>query len=355
MTISASGTYEVRVVRQSDLPTRLAAWESFVRGRGHPQLSYHPAWPSVLRRGLGQVPYVLEVADGDEVRGLLPLVFLKSPLFGRFLVGLPYLNYGGVISSDDETARLLIDRAVELAEQLDVRHLELRHEQPIDHPRLVARPGMKVHMRLALPRTADVLWKQFDPKVRNQIRKGEKNAFQVNWGGLDLLPDFYAVFSRNMRDLGTPVYPRGLFRGIVQQFPDRAEFCVVRLGHKPLAAALLLHGWGTTEVPSASSLREYNSTCVNMLMYWQLLQRTIDRGQEMFDFGRSSPDGPTYKFKAQWGAVPVPASWQFHFRAGDLSAMRPDNPRYERMIRVWKRLPLCLTRMIGPVIVRGIP
>ena len=86
---------------------------------------------------MAQVPYVLEVAEGDEVRGLLPLVFLKSPLFGRFLVGLPYLNYGGVISTDDETARLLIDRAVELAEQLDVRHLELRHEQPIDHPRLI--------------------------------------------------------------------------------------------------------------------------------------------------------------------------------------------------------------------------
>ena len=234
---------------------------------------------------------------------------------------------------DDETARLLIDRAVELAEQLDVRHLELRHEQPIDHPRLVARPGMKVHMRLALPRTADELWKQLGTKVRNQIRKGEKNGFQVNWGGLELLPDFYAVFSRNMRDLGTPVYPVKLFRAISEQFPDRAEFCVVRQGTKPLAAALLLHGWGTTEVPSASSLREYNSTCVNMLMYWHLLQRAIERGQETFDFGRSSPDGPTHKFKSQWGALPAPAEWQFYLRSGDVSAMRPDNPRYERMIR----------------------
>ena len=158
-----------------------------------------------------------------------------------------------------------------------------------------------------------------------------------------------------MRDLGTPVYAPELFRVIVRQFLERAEFCVVRLGKKPLAAALLIHGWGTTEVPSASSLRKYNSTCVNMLMYWHLLGRAIERGQETFDFGRSSPDGPTYKFKSQWGAQPAPAEWQYYVRSGDVSAMRPDNPRYEMMIRVWKRLPVWLTRWLGPMIVRGIP
>jgi len=355
MTISATRTYEVRVFQENDLASRQAAWESFVRGRGIHPLSYHPAWPSVLRRGLGQVPYFLEVRERDEVRGLLSLVFLKSPLFGRFLVSLPYLNYGGVISTDDEAAKLLIDRAMELADQLNVRYLELRHEHSIDHPRLIARPGMKVHMKLALPRTADELWKELGTKVRNQIRKGEKSGLQVNWGGAELLPEFYSVFSHNMRDLGTPVYAPELFRGIVRQFPDRAEFCVVRLGKKPLAAALLIHGWGTTEVPSASSLREYNSTCANMLMYWHLLGRAIERGQETFDFGRSSPDGPTYKFKSQWGAQPAPAEWQYYVRSGDVSAMRPDNPRYERMIKVWKRLPVWLTRKLGPVIVGGIP
>ncbi len=355
MMISTTRTYEVRVFQEKDLVSRQAAWESFVRERGILSLSYHPAWPSVLRRGLGQVPYVLEVREGDEVRGLLSLVFLKSPLFGRFLVSVPYLNYGGVISTNDETAKLLVDRAMEMADRLDVRYLELRHEHSIDHPRLIARPGMKVHLKLALPRTADELWKQLGTKVRNQIRKGEKSGLQVNWGGLELLPEFYAVFSQNMRDLGTPVYAPELFRVTVQQFLDRAEFCVVRLGTKPLAAALLIHGWGTTEVPSASSLRKYNSTCANMLMYWNLLRRAIERAQGTFDFGRSSPDGPTYKFKSQWGAQPAPAEWQYFVRSGDVSAMRPDNPRYERMIRVWKRLPVWLTRRIGPMIVRGIP
>jgi FemAB-related protein (PEP-CTERM system-associated) len=158
-----------------------------------------------------------------------------------------------------------------------------------------------------------------------------------------------------MRDLGTPVFARRLFREIIGHFPDRAEFYVVRAGRVPVAAALLMHGWGITEVPSASSLRQYNATCANMLLYWKLLERSIERGQSAFDFGRSSPESNTYRFKKQWGAVPFPAEWQHYVRRGNASDMRPDNPRFERMIRIWRRLPIGLTRLVGPLIVRGIP
>jgi lipid II:glycine glycyltransferase (peptidoglycan interpeptide bridge formation enzyme) len=141
----------------------------------------------------------------------------------------------------------------------------------------------------------------------------------------------------------------------VTQFPDRAEFCLVKSGQVPVAGALLLHGWGVTEVPSASSLRKYNPSCANMLMYWHLLERAIERRQEIFDFGRSSRDSNTHRFKAQWGAQEAPAHWQYYVRSGGVTDMRPDNPRYQRLIRTWQRLPVWLTRLIGPSIVRGIP
>jgi FemAB-related protein (PEP-CTERM system-associated) len=210
-------------------------------------------------------------------------------------------------------------------------------------------------MRLPLPATTDALWNGFSAKVRNQVRKGQKSGLVVDWGGEELLPEFYSVFSENMRDLGTPVFSRQLFRSVLRQFPDRAELCVVRSADRPVAAALLLHGWGVTEVPSASSIRRFNSLNGNMLMYYHLLGRAVDRGQSTFDFGRSSPDSNTYLFKKQWGAYPVPAAWQYYVRSGSPSDMRPDNPRYQGMIRVWQRLPLWLTRLIGPEIVRGIP
>jgi FemAB-related protein (PEP-CTERM system-associated) len=158
-----------------------------------------------------------------------------------------------------------------------------------------------------------------------------------------------------MRDLGTPAFGRGLFAAILRQFPGAAELCVVRDGARPAAAALLLHGRGVTEVPSASSLRAYNPACVNMLLYWHLLERACDRGQEVFDFGRSTEDGPTYRFKKQWGAAPAPSEWQYYLRSGTIGDMRPDHPKYRRVIRVWQRLPLAVTRRLGPVIVRGIP
>jgi FemAB-related protein (PEP-CTERM system-associated) len=158
-----------------------------------------------------------------------------------------------------------------------------------------------------------------------------------------------------MRDLGTPVYGRGLFAAVLDAFPGEAELCLVRDGDKPVAAALLLHGRGVTEVPTAGALREYNPACVNMLMYHRLLARSVGRGQRSFDFGRSTADSSTYRFKKQWGAVPHPAVWQYHVKDGAATDMRPDNPRFERAIRLWQRLPVGLTRVLGPVIVRGIP
>src|SRR5260370_33057072 len=92
-----------------------------------------------------------------------------------------------------------------------------------------------------------------------------------------------------------------------------------------------------------------------MLMYWVLVEGAFDRGQTVFDFGRSSQDSNTFRFKRQWGAEPLPAQWQYYVRRGEVSQMRPDNPRYQHMIRLWRRLPVALTRWIGPTIVRGIP
>ncbi|WP_206352374.1 FemAB family XrtA/PEP-CTERM system-associated protein [Tautonia rosea] len=338
-----------------NVEAHLPRWESFVARRGPLPLSYHPAWPSVLSTGLRHIPYWIEATEGDETRGLLPLAFVRSVLFGRYLVGLPYLNYGGAMADDEDIAVQLIDRAIELSDHLNVRHLELRHEQALEHPRLTTRTGHKVHMRLPLPSTSEELWKQLKPSVRNQVRKGQKNQLTVSWGGEELLPAFYDVFSRNMRDLGTPVYGRSLFRGILRQFPDRSEICVVRLDTRPIASALLIHGRNITEVPSASSLRPYKSTCANMMMYWNLLERAVQLGQGVFDFGRSTPDGPTYKFKSQWGATPISASWQFYSNTGESTSIHPDHPRYRLFISAWRRLPVWLTRGIGPFIVRGVP
>jgi FemAB-related protein (PEP-CTERM system-associated) len=351
----ASETVTIRTLTLHSVAEQLPWLEVFVSQRKSVPLSLHPAWLLVLNRGLGHEPHcVVAVRDG-KVQGMLPLAYVRSWLFGRFLVSLPYLNYGGVMAEDDTVARLLIDRAVELADQLRVRYLELRHEVAAMHPRLTPCGQNKVHMRLPLADTPGTLWDRIPSKVRNQVRKGTRSDLQAAWGRHDLLSEFYAVFSHNMRDLGTPVWGRKFFAEALSQFGDRSEICVVRADRKPVAAALLLHGWGVTEVPSASSLRSYNSTCANMLLYWKLLERAVERGQKEFDFGRSTMDSSTFRFKKQWGAIPIRAEWQCYALTGSPSEMRPQSARYQRLVEMWKRLPLMVSRLLGPFIVRGIP
>lgn len=353
MTVDSST--RVRTLTGRDLADRLPHLEAYVRRAPQVALSRLPSWLGVLAGGLRHTVYCVEAEEDGRTCGLLPLAYVRSLLFGRFLVSLPYLNSAGVLADNPAVGATLIDRAVTLADELKVRYLELRHEQPVEYPALTERMTGKVHMRLALPAREGELWDRLPAKVRNQVRKGQKCGLEVAWGGEELLGEFYAVFSRNMRDLGTPVYGRRLFTDILRQFPGQAELCVVRSGGRPAAAALLLHGQGVSEVPSASCLREFNLTCANMLMYWHLLERAVQRRQAVFDFGRSSVDGNTYRFKKQWGAEPAPATWQYYVRHGSIAAVRPDNPRYGRMIRLWQRLPVALTRLIGPSIVRGIP
>lgn len=324
------------------------------------------AWWDAIASGLGHRPYYLVGSDSQrKAVGCLPLMLVRSRLFGSFLVSLPYLNSGGLIfqgpgSIHDELCHPLIDRAVQLADELDVKHLELRHEVRFEHPAFNHERTDKVHMRLALPSSPDELMASFKSKLRSQVKKANENPFEVQFGGEELLADFYKVFAHNMRDLGTPVYSKNLFREILSSFASsntgsKAELCVVRLNRQPISGALLVHHAHRTEVPSASALREFNPTNVNMWMYWQLLQRAIEQGSVEFDFGRSTLGAGTYKFKEQWGAKPSPAVWQYYVRKGDPAQMRPDSSKNQRLVEIWKKMPVWLTRIVGPSIVRGIP
>ncbi|TWU01289.1 FemAB family XrtA/PEP-CTERM system-associated protein [Stieleria varia] len=317
--------------------------------------AHHPAWAPAICRGLSHTGFVITVRDASDVVGVLTVVLVKGPIFGRFLVSLPYINTGGVWARDEQVASLLVDRACDLADKLDVKYLELRHEVPVEHPRLNFRKTEKVHMRLPLPATDEELDASFKSKLRSQVRKADQFDHSVAWGGKELLNEFYHVFAINMRDLGTPVFSRRLFASVLDGFEGDAELCVVRGDGQPQAAALLVHAGGVTEVPSASCLRSQNHTGANMWMYRHLLRRAIERGSTQFDFGRSSVGSGTYKFKAQWGAEPDPAVWQYYVRKGSVEAMRPDNAGNQRLIKIWQKLPVWLTRLMGPTIVRGIP
>ncbi len=307
-------------------------------------------WLDAVCDGLRHQRYSVGSSDAP-----LNLALISTRLFGRFLVSLPYVNSAGVDGLDTDIAYTLISEACDIADDLDVQYLELRNEARFEHPRLNHYRTDKVHMRLNLAKSDTELDAGFKSKLRSQIRKAGSHGHQIEIGSHELLDDFYHIFAVNMRDLGTPVFSKHLFRSILSTFKGDAEICIVKNTGTAVAAALLVHSNGKTEVPSASSLRDWNHTGANMWMYRQLLGRAIERGSHTFDFGRSSRDSGTYKFKAQWGALPQAATWQYYVRNGSVEEMRPDSTKNKRRIEAWKHLPVWLTKIIGPSIVRGIP
>jgi serine/alanine adding enzyme len=336
-----------------DITRDVSAWDRYVNG--HPDATaYHQwAWRDVFAGAFGHDSIYLVARDCERVVGALPLVELRSRLFGTFAVSLPFVNYGGVVADGELAAGQLNARAVSLARERGWRHVELRHirrqfaEWPVKRH--------KVAMWLPLAAGPEAQWSSLDRKVRNQVRKAEKSGCTAENGGAELLGDFYRVFAHNMRDLGTPVYARRFFDEVLRAFPADTRVFIVRIAGEPVAASITV-GWRErVEVPWASSLRGYSVQSPNTLLYWTMLRWAVEQGYRTFDFGRSTPDEGTFHFKKQWGAQPHELAWEYLGLTGEVPDHSPKNPKFKGAIAVWQHLPLWLTNRVGPAIVRSIP
>lgn len=330
-------------------------WDSYVNA--HPDATaYHLwRWREVISRAFRHEAIYLAVEDDGRIVGVLPLVRFKSRVFGRFVVSMPFLNYGGVLADSEAAARLLLEAAIEVTRQAGGSHLELRHTARRLFDELPSKTH-KVAMRLSLAANPEKQWEAIDRKLRNQVRKADKSDLTILRGGPELLDAFYEVFARNMRDLGTPVYAKQFFAEVLSGFSEHARVLCVKLGHRPVAASIVFRYRHMMEVPWASSLREFNPLCANVRLYWEMLNLAIEDGCAVFDFGRSTRNEGTYRFKEQWGAVPLPLFWEYWMADGKpLPDLSPKNPKYEAAIATWQKLPVALTRRLGPHIVRNIP
>ena len=269
------------------------------------------------------------------------------------MVSLPFFNYGGVIAENELIREKLVQAAISVSSDIGLSHIEFRDTRPFDG--LPVRED-KVAMWLDLPDSEDALAKSLGAKRRSQIKRPQREHPTVLKGGAELLDDFYRVFSQNMRDLGTPVYSKVMFHEILHRFPKEAQIIVIRVEGQPAAVAFLFHHREITEVPWASTMRKFNAISINMLLYWEVLCESIQRGSSIFDFGRSTLDSGTYRFKKQWGAKPVQLYWHYALGAGqEMPSLSPSSGKYDLAIKVWQHLPLWLTKIVGPQIVRNLP
>ncbi|MCK9529705.1 MAG: FemAB family PEP-CTERM system-associated protein [Gammaproteobacteria bacterium] len=329
--------------------------DGFVQGHARGSIYHLNGWRRLAAVLFGHEAFCLMARkETGELTGILPLVRLKSRLFGNYMVSMPYVNYGGALADDPRVEETLMCAAAELAGLKGCSHVEFRDTFPRG-PEWALRTD-KVAMVLALPETGRALWSAIGGKCRAQVRRPMREGADVLHGGRELLTEFYAVFARNMRDLGTPVYPRRFFAQVMDMMGEAASISVVRLGGRPVAAALLLRDRLRMEVPWASSLRASNALGTNMLLYWSLLERAVEAGCTEFDFGRSSVGSGTWRFKKQWGAEERQLYWHYWLAPGQsVPALNPANPRYGLAVAFWKRLPLPFANLLGPHIVKSLP
>jgi FemAB-related protein (PEP-CTERM system-associated) len=339
------------VTVRDDVPAELS--EAYVAAHPFASAYHRRAWLDVVEAAFGHRTQYLVAESGETVAGVLPLVFFRSPLFGRFTVSMPFFNYGGVLADTAAAERALVARAIDETRAEGGSHLELRHTG--QHFNDLTPKRHKVAMLLPLEATVDLQWTALDRKLRNQVRKAEKSDLEAVSGGRELLPEFYQVFARHMRDLGTPVYGARFFHEVLRSCPDARIFVVRRLG-QPIAASLVHWHGHTIEVPWASALRESNPLCANVFLYWQMVCFAIALGARTFDLGRSTPGEGTWQFKKQWGAEARELVWEYWTADGAaVPALSPANPKFSLAIRAWQRLPLPVATMLGPRIVRNIP
>ena len=309
-------------------------------------------WRRVFESALGHQAHYLLAESAGVIRGVLPLVHIRSRLFSNLLASLPFLAYGGILAVDAEAANGLEARARELGAELGVDFVELRNRD-------AERDGWEtksdyVTFRKEIPETPDECMLSIPRKQRAMVRKGIKHELESRVE--DNLDHFYDVFSESYRNLGTPVLSRRYFEAIHSAFGDDCEILTIFKGEAAVASVMSFYFRDEVIPYYGGSVITARSLMANDFMYWELMRRACEAGIRIFDYGRSRVGTGSYRFKKHWGFEPEALRYQYHLvRQQSMPDLSPGNPKYRMAISVWKRLPTALTRVVGPLIARGLP
>ena len=344
----------VRTYRKSDAP----AWDAFVQSSVNGTFCHLTGWGQVIERVWNHPPHHLIAEDNGAIKGVLPLFHIKSRVFGSMLISTPNGVYGGVAANDAAANQALIDEAKNRAAELQVDFLELRNAFETSEVNNSDLHRKDLYFAFEHPITTDedALMKSFPRDVRTMIRKGGKNELTAQLGREDLLDEFYEVYATSVHHLGTPVFPKRLFAEFLREFPNHSDILVIRQGDKVAGGVLSFYFRETVMPYYGGAYGEFYRAGINNFMYWELMRSAAARGFTRFDFGRSKIGTGAYEFKRGWGMQMNALPYQFYLvRAKEIPNLNPTNPKFELMINLWKRLPLGVTKVLGPRIVKYLP
>lgn len=326
-------------------------WEDFVESAPRATFFHRVAWRSILEQELGHRSHYLYAERQGVITGVLPLAEIRSRLFGHALISTPFCVYGGVVAADLDSEARLTEAATALARELQVDYLELRNREP--HGTDWPVKDLYVSFRKAIHADDESNLRAIPGKQRNMVRNGIKAGLTACHNGN--IDDFYRVYAESVRNLGTPVLPQSYYARLKQVFGDDFEITVVRHNGQPVATSMSFYFRDEVHPYYAGGIWAARALKANDFLFWSVMQRAVQRGARMFDFGRSKQGTGSYRFKKHWGFEPQPLPYTYYLmRAKTMPNISPTNRKYSLFIAGWKRLPLPVSRVLGPWLARNL-
>lgn len=335
-------------------PPDTASWDAFVRQ--HPQSSpFHlTAWKNSIEQTFGYRPLYLAAFHGDRIAGVLPLFLTDGFIAGKALISTPFAVYGGILAEDSESRLALAVRAAELGRALQVQHVELRNAWPVQSAGWTPLRRYVTFTQPLHTTDPDGLLAQLPKKTRNMIRKSLRTPFEIRRSRDPRA--FERLHSLTLRRLGTPSFPPAHFNRLLAEFGSQIDLCEVVLNRRAVAASMSFVFNGQMHIYYAATDPAFNHLAPNYRMYFENLLSAARSGCSLFDFGRSKLNTGTFDFKRHWDTTPRELPYEVLLvRRKQLPNFTPVNPRFDLAIRLWRRIPLPVTRVIGPWLIRQFP
>lgn len=325
-------------------------WDKFVSEEKNSFFCHVLVWRDIIKKIYRHKDLYLVAKERGEIRGILPSFIIKHPLFGKKIISLPFCGYGGVVSEDGDAQNFLLNYLKDYTRENKYDFFELRS------PSLI--PGLITDLSqftfiLDLKQGENALWKnKFNKKIRNQIRKANKFDLQTKTGN-QYLTEFYKLYQKTMKKLGTPIHNISFMKNIIKEFCPKTEIIMVKSKDDFIAGLFLLFFKKTAINLWAASDFNYARMNQNDFLYWETIKYCIRNGFEFFDFGRSQINSGTFHFKKQWGADMKQLYYQYY--CPKKTKVFSDREKYGGPSRLWKKLPSHLVNLIGPMLRKYLP
>jgi FemAB-related protein (PEP-CTERM system-associated) len=346
-------------------------WDAYVQNHPNGTFFHLIGWKKVVEKTFGHKSFYLIAQENNnsknlinstnstisknQVVGVLPLFSVKSLLFCKSLISLPFAAYGGVLADRSEIANQLLETAKGMTRSKGLEYLELRNRDVgIEH---LPTKDLYIRFRREIYKDLESNIKAIPRKSRRMIRIGEKEGLTHQFGQAELIPEFYEIFAKSYHRLGSPVFSSRLYKNLFEELQEKTNILIVRNKEgKPISSVLTFFYKDEVLPYYAGSLFEYRELAPNDYMYWQLMKYGCESGYRLFDFGRSKMDTGSSDFKRHWGFEPEPLPYQYFLNEiKEIPNISPANPSYRKKIEMWRKLPFWATKLIGPRIVKYIP